>query len=196
MYGDIWAGPYLELEPGLVSVIVDEEGVAGYVLGALDTTAFSARLDEEWWPAVRAKYADLKALADAEADTSADHAEPADDSDQSPAEPDPKPSSTLAPKDAALLRAIYSPLPELEELVERYPSHLHIDLLPRVQRGGWGTILIEQLISDLREAGSPGVHLIASATNLSACTFYRRMGFTSEPTPDGGGVVFMMQLRP
>ena len=31
-------------------------GVGGYVLGALDSTAFDARLEAEWWPALRRRY--------------------------------------------------------------------------------------------------------------------------------------------
>ena len=47
----------------------------------------------------------------------------------------------------------------------RPPVHLHIDLLPTWQDGGWGRRLIERLLVALHEAGSPGVHLGVSTSN-------------------------------
>ena len=44
-------------------------------------------------------------------------------------------------------------------VVARYPSHLHIDLLPRAQGQGHGRLLIESLLDLLRAEGSGGVHL-------------------------------------
>ena len=44
LLGLIYAIPYQVLEPDLAFVIDGPEGVAGYVLGALDTQAFNARL--------------------------------------------------------------------------------------------------------------------------------------------------------
>jgi ribosomal protein S18 acetylase RimI-like enzyme len=56
LLGHIYAAPYALFEPELAFVLEDEEGVGGYVLGALDTTAFAARLEAEWWPALRVRY--------------------------------------------------------------------------------------------------------------------------------------------
>ena len=56
LLGHVYAAPYALFEPGLAFVLEDEEGVGGYVLGALDTTAFDARLEAEWWPALRGRY--------------------------------------------------------------------------------------------------------------------------------------------
>ncbi|MFJ8043226.1 GNAT family N-acetyltransferase [Kitasatospora sp. NPDC096147] len=50
---DNFAGPYLELEPGLAYVLDDGRGTAvGYVLGTSDTTRFAAELRERWLPRV------------------------------------------------------------------------------------------------------------------------------------------------
>ncbi len=64
------------------------------------------------------------------------------------------------------------------EIVERYPSHLHIDLLPPFQAGGWGRRLLARLFDALRDAGSTGVHLSMSTANQRAAGFYRHLGMT------------------
>ncbi len=57
LIGHIYAAPYGVLEPANVFVAEDDEGVAGYVVGTHDTDAFEARLEREWWPALRERYA-------------------------------------------------------------------------------------------------------------------------------------------
>ena len=56
LIGHIYAAPYGVLEPGNVFVAEDDQGVAGYVVGTHDTDAFEARLEREWWPALREHY--------------------------------------------------------------------------------------------------------------------------------------------
>ena len=58
LLGEIWVGPYLELEPELAFVATDNEGPAGYVLGAADTAAFEARCERDWWPRLRLRVPD------------------------------------------------------------------------------------------------------------------------------------------
>jgi ribosomal protein S18 acetylase RimI-like enzyme len=53
---DIFAGPYLALEPELAFVLDDGERVVGYVLGAADTVAWAAAHRARWLPTVAAKY--------------------------------------------------------------------------------------------------------------------------------------------
>ncbi|MDB5613299.1 MAG: Acetyltransferase family protein [Devosia sp.] len=57
--GQLYAAPYGVLEPEHVFVAEDDEGVAGYVVGTHDTAAFEARLEREWWPPLRAHYAEV-----------------------------------------------------------------------------------------------------------------------------------------
>ena len=59
LIGHIYAAPYGVLEPDNVFVAEDAEGIAGYVVGTYDTDAFAARLEREWWPALRQHYASL-----------------------------------------------------------------------------------------------------------------------------------------
>ena len=56
LLGHVYAWPYALFEPSLAFVVADHDGVAGYVLGAVDTASFGARLEREWWPALRRRY--------------------------------------------------------------------------------------------------------------------------------------------
>ncbi len=80
--------------------------------------------------------------------------------------------------DSKVLEAIQHPDAAAEALVSQWPAHLHINLLPAAQAGGWGRKLIEQLLQTLRAAGVPGVHLGVSLQNEQVCGFYQRLGFT------------------
>lgn len=82
-----------------------------------------------------------------------------------------------APLDENLLNSIRHPDAAAEELVSEWPAHLHINLLPAQQRGGWGRKLIEHQLHALRAAGVPGVHLGVSLQNEQVCAFYQRLGF-------------------
>jgi ribosomal protein S18 acetylase RimI-like enzyme len=58
LLGDLYVAPYVALEPEHAYVLEDGAGaVHGYVVGALDTRAFEARCEAEWWPAARARHA-------------------------------------------------------------------------------------------------------------------------------------------
>jgi ribosomal protein S18 acetylase RimI-like enzyme len=56
LLGHVYVGPYIVGEPDLALVVVDEDGVAGYLLGAADTRAFEAWTEAEWWPPLRERY--------------------------------------------------------------------------------------------------------------------------------------------
>lgn len=89
-------------------------------------------------------------------------------------------------RDAALVRLIHQPMVAPVAVVDDYPSHLHIDLLPRWQGGGWGRRLIDTLLRRLTEQGSPGVFLGVNPENEHAVGFYRHLGF--EPVSTHGGL--------
>jgi ribosomal protein S18 acetylase RimI-like enzyme len=80
--------------------------------------------------------------------------------------------------DDRLVRLIHGPPEAAEDVVERYPAHLHIDLLPRLQGRGYGRRLLEALFAALLSAGAPAVHLGVGLANRRAIGFYERMGFT------------------
>ncbi len=64
-----------------------------------------------------------------------------------------------------------------EKYMNEYPAHLHIDILPEYQRGGWGSKLIETLLEHLKEKNINGVMLTAGTANKIADKFYRKFGF-------------------
>ncbi|MEO7127050.1 MAG: GNAT family N-acetyltransferase [Nakamurella sp.] len=78
--------------------------------------------------------------------------------------------------DAALLRRIECP-PSVPDFVVDYPSHLHVDLMPSLQGGGWGRRVMSTLWQALRDQGSRGVHLGVSRDNSNAVGFYEHLGF-------------------
>ena len=164
LYGHVYAGAYLELEPQLAQVtevddpVVDDR-VVGYLVGALDTRAFDDRCEARWWPDLRARY------------------------------PLPGDGTDL---DRRLVREIHHPFRMPATLLARYPSHLHINLLPVGQGLGAGRALMTSLFDQLRAAGSPGVHLGVDPRNTRAIGFYEHLGMTRHD-PDGA-VLFTLRL--
>ena len=145
--GNIYVGPYLSLEPQLSLVLEDEDGICGYCLGALDTPRFFHRFTTEWLPP-------LQAL----------HPDPTGDMESwSPTE--------------RIYQELHHPDLFHPEPIAEFPSHMHIDLLPRAQGKGWGVRLVGELLSRLRDAESPGVHLGMWARNERALRFYTKLGF-------------------
>lgn len=63
-------------------------------------------------------------------------------------------------------------------LSDRYPAHLHINLLPPAQSGGWGRKMIETELDSLRKAGAKAMHLGLSLTNDRAHGFYKHIGLS------------------
>ena len=61
LMGDIFAVPYVTLEPEHAHVVDDGDGNAvGYILGTADTVAFAHRYRTEWLPATAGRYPDPK----------------------------------------------------------------------------------------------------------------------------------------
>ena len=146
--GRIFVGPYLALEPDLAFVLEDDEGVCGYLLGALDSHRFLEAYTSTWLPPIQAA-----------------HPEPTGDlSEWTPTQ--------------KVYSEYHHPELFLPEPYAEYPSHLHIDLLARAQGRGLGGKLMRTLMDALAAKGSPGVHLGMGEGNTRAERFYRRLGFT------------------
>jgi ribosomal protein S18 acetylase RimI-like enzyme len=81
--------------------------------------------------------------------------------------------------------------------VDRYPAHLHIDLLPELQGQGFGRGLIRTLLAALAERGIPGVYLTMSPANVKARAFYDRLGFRELPSssPEGPALYLPSDAR-
>jgi ribosomal protein S18 acetylase RimI-like enzyme len=67
---------------------------------------------------------------------------------------------------------------------ERWPAHLHIDLLPVCRRHGVGAALVGRWLDSLRLAKVPGCHLQTMAENTRAIAFFEKMGFAKLGRPD------------
>jgi ribosomal protein S18 acetylase RimI-like enzyme len=65
LMGDLFAGPYLELEPERAFVLEDDGRVAGYVLGTADTRPFVRRYTDGWLPYLTSRYPPPAAASDA-----------------------------------------------------------------------------------------------------------------------------------
>jgi ribosomal protein S18 acetylase RimI-like enzyme len=170
LLGHIFAAPYGLYAPSLAFVAEDPAGVGGYIVGALDSPAFERQLDSNWWPHLRSRY---------------------------PEPPPGLPAEQWTP-DQRMAAMIHHPLRSPDELARRYPSHLHINLVPRMQASGHGSRLTRTLITALRDQGSCGVHLYVPRSNRRAPGFYRHFGFTELPAPELSGLgvhLFGMDLR-
>jgi ribosomal protein S18 acetylase RimI-like enzyme len=145
--GHLYAGPYVTLEPDLAFVLQDRAGVCGYVIGAADTVRFHRQMVERWLPPLQA------------------------------ALPDPQGDPRTWSRTEGIYHRLHHPRLHFPEELEPYPSHLHIDLLPRAQGRGFGRRLMERLLEALAAKGSPGVHLGVASSNTRAQRFYRKVGF-------------------
>jgi len=94
---------------------------------------------------------------------------------------------------AALLGRLHAPDEALlhsssPKLLEEYPAHLHVDILPEYQRQGWGTKLMDALVERLREERVQGIHLIKAGDNVGSEMFYGSVGFRRYGEVMDGGV--------
>jgi ribosomal protein S18 acetylase RimI-like enzyme len=149
LLGDIWVGPYLQLSPEHCFVVQNENGQAlGYCIATLDSTSFDTVAAALWWPAKQAVYS----------------------------KPDIAQKDSWS-RDERLTHLIHNPLTSPTEFLKEFPSHAHINLVAEMQGKGWGRNLMEAMENSLREARSPGVHLILSSKNLNALAFYQAIGY-------------------
>ena len=164
LLGQLYAAPYAILEPELSFVLEDDIGVCGYVLGALDSDLFYRRFVNEWLPQVLPAYIEPVGVWDE------------------------------LTADERLMRLLFRFDAEKDKAMSRdYPSHLHIDLLPRAQKQGQGRKLMETLLAALKARGSKGVHLGLGRRNDNAYAFYLRLGFR-ELERNEGSIVMGMTL--
>jgi GNAT superfamily N-acetyltransferase len=149
---DLYLSPYTSYAPDRVLVVADgADRPIGYLLVVPDTLAFV-----RWWrsaltPAFAGKYPRV-------APTSADG------------------------RDEQWFHDLgYEPermIPAGVDLeLERFPAHLHIDLLPEAQGHGLGRALMRDAAARLVAEGVPGIHLSYDSANTGAAAFYDRLGW-------------------
>ena len=162
LVGHVFAAPYAIFEPQSAFVLEDEEGVGGYIVGAADTAPFEDTLEAQWWPELRRLYPD--ALR--------------------------RENETLS-FDRLMMRYIRHTPRTPAHICKSYPSHLHINLLPRLQGRGSGKRLMDRWLAAMRAAESKGAHLGVGAANERAVAFYRAHGFHEiERFGSGNTVIF------
>lgn len=96
------------------------------------------------------------------------------------------------PRDAMILERIARPEPVHAWLLDEYPAHMHINILPDAQATGWGRKMIETELAALKAAGVRGVFLGVAPDNERASGFYRHLGF--EDASRDGHIIFTMKL--
>jgi GNAT superfamily N-acetyltransferase len=148
LLGHIYSAPYATLSPETAFVAEDDLGVGGYVVGAVDTRVFEARLEREWWPRLRAIYDDPSAT----------------------------PPSMRTP-DQHRAHMIHHPHRMTGAMIETFPAHVHMNLLPRMQRRGIGRRFLELWLSAAQRLGATGVHCGVNAANHRGLAFWQAVGF-------------------
>jgi ribosomal protein S18 acetylase RimI-like enzyme len=87
------------------------------------------------------------------------------------------PPSEGTTSDDELIAQLHSPTRAPNSVVDDYPAHLHIDLLPRVQGAGFGRAMLDILFDALRARGVHSIHLDVGEDNHNAIAFYHHLGF-------------------
>ena len=151
MPGHVYAAPYLALPEGSGFVAEDDAGVAGYIVGATDTRQWEAALERDWWPKLRLIYANPAGTAPEERN-----------------------------RDEKIAGHIHHPNPAPSQLVNRAPAHLHMNLLPRLRRQGWGAKLLETWLAAATSGDVKHVHLGASRSNAAGVAFWKSQSFEEQ----------------
>lgn len=169
------------------------ERVLGYILGASDTRKFEESAEQTWYPPLRAKYP-------LEPSTSTSPSS----SPSSSSSPSEKPQPERKEADTRYVKLLHAPESAPQACIDFSPAHMHIDLLPEVQRRGWGKRLVDVAVRYMRglyydadgnvvakadQSGSEGegegeggkrlegVWLGLDPKNMSARRFYEKLGF-------------------
>lgn len=160
----LWYRAYVSLTPSTCFVLDDGTGRAvGYCIGTADTTSFSQEWRETFAPAV--------------ASTAVPR--PEDEVDDELMERDDV--KDLCRK---FHHAECSALQSWPAILQQYPAHLHIDILPEYQGRGYGTMLINAFFEAVRSLGAKGVHVGVGQDNVMGRAFYKKIGFQAcEPVP-------------
>ena len=148
MMGHIYVAAYALLEPALTFVVEDRIGVAGFVAGTDATSDWEERLERDWWPSLREQYAD-----------------PAD-----------MPPASRTP-DQRRAFMIHHPSRTPPAVAAKYPAHLHLNLLPRLQRRGVGSKLLGTWLDAARSRGARAFHVGVNRANTGAVHIWRTWGF-------------------
>ena len=186
----IWCRPYPILAPRTCFVLDDGAGTAvGYILGTTDTAGFITNWPSQYMPLVDSQ---LNNLPKTDARTEGEELSLVERRDS---------FLSLMRNDPQKL--IYS---DLASLLQPWPGHFHIDILPSHQRQGYGKELIKAFCGAAKDQGCNGAYLGMVASNDGAARFYESYGFRRLPhvldegvsgemgrtskRPDGGQTIY------
>jgi GNAT superfamily N-acetyltransferase len=150
LMGHIYVAPYAKLEPKLALAVEDANGVAGFAVGAISTSAWEDRLEKEWWPNLRRDYVDP-----------------------------PEAERISWSPDQRRVSMIHHPARTPADVVDKYPAHLHMNLMPRLQGRGLGRKLFEDWQSVADAQGTKGIHVGVNRANQGAIQFWTKVGFAA-----------------
>lgn len=145
LIGDIYAGPYLHLEPEHAYVLDSGSRPVGYVIGTASTTGYVAAYRDRWLPFMHQRYQ--------------------------------PPDGPPATDEERKLSDMFNPEFMLVDGLAPYPAHLHINLLPDYQGGGFGRAMMSTFLASVAAAGVASCHLAVRPTNTAALGFYARLGW-------------------
>lgn len=146
----IYLEPYMDHEPDSLFLAESDGELLGYLTGCVDSDTFPSE-DRRIADAIRAHRLIL-------------HRQPA---------------LFFARSAFDAVRAVVRRTPSAGEIHDpRWPSHLHINVVPEARGTGAADGLMECWFERLRSAGSPGCYLQTLVENTRAVRFFQRMGFT------------------
>jgi len=145
----VYLTPYMDLEPESLFVAVVDGALAGYLTGCVDSATFPIESERMQW-AMREHRVYLR----------------------------PRPLAFFARAAWDGLVAKVRREPTAGELHDaRWPSHLHINVLPEARGTGAAEGLMTAWLDRLRAVGSPGCYLQTQLENARAVRFFGRSGF-------------------
>jgi ribosomal protein S18 acetylase RimI-like enzyme len=165
LVGHLYSAPYLLLSQETCLVVEDDQGVAGYAVGAIDTRDFENLVEAEWWPKLRHQYA-------------------------APDMADQKNWS----EDEMRIQSIHFPHSTPTAITTQFPAHLHLNLLPRLQGKGMGPLLCDAWLEMAGQRGARAAHVGVNATNKRGLKFWKGCGFAAaEPNavPPSGSAIWL-----
>ncbi|WP_314175356.1 GNAT family N-acetyltransferase [Streptomyces winkii] len=158
----IYLQAYMDLEPESLFVAVVDGALVGYLAGCLRHSEFP-RESERIARAIRKYRLVLR----------------------------PRPAAFLARSVLDMGRAAVRREPTATDFTdERWPAHLHINVMSAARGTGASDGLMNAWFERLRENGSPGCHLLTLEENTRAVRFFERMGFVKH-----GGTPLVPGLR-
>ena len=150
LIGHYYVAPYVLYQKGICFVAEYENYPKGYIVAVPDTETYKKWLEEYWLPPLRKQFSEN--------------------------------NKSYTEKENSIINLINKQQYPIDKnnlpwLID-YPAHLHIDLLPIIQRKGIGSKLIENLLNELKKQNVSGIYFNVDITNSNAVNFYNKMGFS------------------